>query len=73
MQLIAIRTVGGPVSVLMFVEAAGELLEEPQSGLLLSSGLGRHWPEARAAVSMLRDRFSKLFCSVSTASLLRSS
>ncbi|OLP88024.1 Creatine kinase, flagellar [Symbiodinium microadriaticum] len=27
--------------------AAGELLEEPQSGLLLSSGLGRHWPEAR--------------------------
>ncbi|CAE7225146.1 unnamed protein product [Symbiodinium natans] len=29
------------------LKAAGELLEEPQSGLLLSSGLGRHWPEAR--------------------------
>ncbi|CAK9002377.1 Creatine kinase, partial [Durusdinium trenchii] len=29
------------------LRAAGQLLEEPQNGLHLSAGLGRHWPQAR--------------------------
>ncbi|CAL1134082.1 unnamed protein product [Cladocopium goreaui] len=28
-------------------QVAGHLLQEPQSGLHLSGGLGRHWPQAR--------------------------
>ena len=28
-------------------QVAGHLLQEPQSGIHLSGGLGRHWPQAR--------------------------
>merc|ERR1719183_1931266 len=37
------------------LRAAGNLFQEPDSTLLLSSGMGRHWPDGRG-VFLTKDR-----------------
>eukprot|EP00440_Ansanella_granifera_P075650 gb/GFBE01082087.1/.p1 GENE.gb/GFBE01082087.1/~~gb/GFBE01082087.1/.p1 ORF type:complete len:1793 (+),score=430.45 gb/GFBE01082087.1/:1-5379(+) len=61
------------------MKVAGRLLQEPQSDLQLSSGYGRHWPDARGVfdgsqglVAWLNEEdHLKLFCAEPGADLLK--